>query len=160
MTKSTGAPTRGFILSVSSCLFKSSTISQFHTAIVKAFFFFKDKKTKQENLFDWRSFDVNSKTTNPPAVSLLCQKHQAHETAVALRLLVNLQPCGVNTAQGSTARRHLLCHPALDLQLLSLLHTHTHTQGSTERKDSAGRITAEQQWPRLRLCIACLHVRE
>ncbi len=55
------------------------------------------KKEQHENGFDCGPFDVNSKTTNQTAlaVSLVCHKDQAHETAVAVRLIVSspwLQP--------------------------------------------------------------------
>lgn len=49
------------------------------------------KNDQHGNLFGCIPFDVNSKTTNQTAlaVSLVCQKDQAHETAVALRLIVS-----------------------------------------------------------------------
>lgn len=71
---------------------------------------------QHKNPFNCGPFDVHSKTINQTAqaVSLACQKDQAHETAVAVRLVVSsvwLQT--EHDPRKGAARRHLLCHPAL-----------------------------------------------
>lgn len=95
------------------------------------------KKDQHENLVTCGPFDAKTTNQTALAASLVCQKDQTHESAVAVRLIVRLPvaPAArkLNMIRGNTVRRHLLCHPALGYLFPAASLSLSERQVATER---------------------------